>query len=164
MDFPKLPVDEIDARSISMEQSIAGDGCSLTFVPYNFLIHELQRKSPMEKEHPFIVWDKRTVGLGWTIRRCYEFIILRTNPHWRAKWPLPSVIPYPRTDYRYQTSKPIGLLSTLLDSHATSKHLVFDAYPGGDGAKVATIGLGLEYRAGVKITTPKKQDKQDRLF
>ena len=142
--FPRLSLERI--LSILQERE-ADAAVSLTFTLDKFLPEMMRRPSALPNQG-LLIWDKKNPCLGWVVRKAHEPILLRWREGWKPDYPIPSILAYPRSDRRYATSKPVALMTVLLEAVGLP---VVDLFPGGGSAQTAAKILGLGYQTSAWI-------------
>lgn len=89
-----------------------------------------------------LVWDKKTIGMGYHYRGRYEFVMFfekgkrRLNDLGTA-----DVLEVPRVRNGYPAEKPVALLETLVRQSSAEGELVADPFMGSGSAGVAALKL-----------------------
>jgi site-specific DNA-methyltransferase (adenine-specific) len=100
------------------------------------------------RQHPTLVWDKITFGMGAVFRNQHEFIVHMTsgNPEAPPRRDVGNVLRFPAVrNGSHPTEKPVPLLGTLLSVVTASGGTVLDPFAGAGSTLVAARELG--YRA-----------------
>jgi len=98
------------------------------------------------RQHPTLVWDKATLGMGAIFRNQHEFIVhmsagTPTDPQRRD---VPNVLRFPKVrDGDHPTEKPGALLQTLLSVVAPPGGTVLDPFAGSASTLTAAKALNL---------------------
>ncbi len=93
-----------------------------------------------------LVWDKRSIGMGYHYRARYEFVLFfekgkrRLNDLGAA-----DILEAPRVRNGYPAEKPVQLLETLIAQSTTPGDLVVDPFMGSGSAGVAALKLARRF-------------------
>lgn len=90
-----------------------------------------------------LVWDKRTIGMGYHYRARYEFILFFEKGKRRLNnLGIPDIIEHPRVAHGYPTEKPVAVSRILIGQSSSVGDTVIDPFAGSGSVGVAAIGLG----------------------
>jgi len=90
-----------------------------------------------------LVWDKRSIGMGYHYRSRYEFILFFEKGKRRLNnLGTADVIEVPRIRGGYPTEKPSAVSSVLVGQSTSPGELVVDPFMGSASVGVAAIGAG----------------------
>ncbi len=90
-----------------------------------------------------LVWDKKTIGMGYHYRSRYEFILFFEKGKRRlADLGTPDIIEQPRVRNGYPTEKPVGVADVLVRQSSLPGDLVIDPFSGSGSVGVASLRLG----------------------
>lgn len=82
-----------------------------------------------------LIWDKRQMGLGYTIRYSHECIaILKKGDPPKVNYPIDSVLDFHQKEKRHPHQKPVKLMKKLID---WVKGVIFDPFMGSGTTGVA---------------------------
>lgn len=96
-----------------------------------------------------LVWDKRTIGMGYHYRARCEFILFFEKGKRRlANLGIADVIEAPRVRGGYPTEKPVAVSGALIGQSSDPGQLVVDPFMGSGSAGVAAVGLGRRFAGG----------------
>jgi len=106
-----------------------------------------------------IIWDKKTIGLGWKYRPSYETILVLSKSKDKYNWytnrkdvsniiKINNIIPQ-KGDH--PTPKPIKLMETFILLHSKEKDLVLDPFIGSGTTAIACEKLGRKW-IGIEIS------------
>lgn len=98
------------------------------------------------RQHPILVWDKATLGMGAIFRNQHEFIVHMTagTPTPPQRRDMPNVLRYPKVrDGDHPTEKPTALLQDLLSVVAAPGSTVLDPFAGSGSTLTAAKARGL---------------------
>ncbi|MBM4363777.1 MAG: site-specific DNA-methyltransferase [Deltaproteobacteria bacterium] len=87
-----------------------------------------------------VIWDKRTIGMGYHYRSRYETVLFFEKGKRRlADLGVPDVLEHPRIRGGYPAEKPVPLLETLIQQSSAPGELVVDPFMGSGSAGVAAL-------------------------
>ena len=93
-----------------------------------------------------LVWDKRTIGMGYHYRARYEFILFFEKGKRRlSDLGLPDIISVPRIRGGYPAEKPPEVAEVLIGQSSASGDLVADPFMGSGSVGVAALRLGRRF-------------------
>jgi site-specific DNA-methyltransferase (adenine-specific) len=93
-----------------------------------------------------LVWDKRSIGMGYHYRARYEFVLFFEKGKRRLNnLGVADVIEAPRVRNGYPAEKPVQLLETLIKQSSSEGDLVVDPFMGSGSAGVAALKLGRRF-------------------
>jgi site-specific DNA-methyltransferase (adenine-specific) len=93
-----------------------------------------------------LIWDKRTIGMGYHYRARYETILFFEKGKRRLNdLGVPDVIEMPRVRNGYPTEKPVGLGEVLVRQSSAPGELVIDPFAGSGAFGVAAVRLGRDF-------------------
>jgi site-specific DNA-methyltransferase (adenine-specific) len=93
-----------------------------------------------------LVWDKRTIGMGYHYRARYEFILFFEKGKRKLNHlGIPDVIEQPRIVRGYPTEKPVAVSEILIGQSSAIGDLVIDPFAGSGSVGVAALGLGRNF-------------------
>lgn len=93
-----------------------------------------------------LVWDKRTIGMGYHYRARYEFILFFEKGKRKLNnLGIADVIERPRILRGYPTEKPVGLSEVLIGQSSAAGETVIDPFAGSGSVGVAALGLGRRF-------------------
>lgn len=98
------------------------------------------------RQHPMLVWDKATIGMGAIFRNQHEFIVHMSagNPSDPQRRDVGNVLRFPAVRGGvHPTEKPVTLLHTLLSVVNPPGGLVLDPFAGAGSTLVAARDLGM---------------------
>jgi len=100
------------------------------------------------RQHPILVWDKQTFGMGTIFRNQHEFIVHMSagNPIDPQRRNVGNVLRFPAVHVSqrvHECEKPVPLLHTLLSVVTPPGTTVLDPYAGSGSVLVAAKNLGL---------------------
>jgi site-specific DNA-methyltransferase (adenine-specific) len=97
------------------------------------------------RQHPILVWDKATLGMGAIFRNQHEFIVHMSagNPNDPQRRDVANVLRYPAVRGGvHPTEKPTSLLHVLLSVVTPPAGLVLDPFAGAGSTLIAARDLG----------------------
>ena len=97
------------------------------------------------RQHPIVVWDKATLGMGAFFRNQHEFIVHLSagTPTEALRRDIPNVIRVPKVrDGEHPTEKPDELLRILLSVVSPAGGVVLDPFAGSGSTLFAAKGSG----------------------
>jgi site-specific DNA-methyltransferase (adenine-specific) len=93
-----------------------------------------------------LVWDKRTIGMGYHYRARYEFILFFEKGKRRLNdLGVADVIPARRIHGGYPAEKPVAVSEILVKQSSQSGELVADPFMGSGSVGVAAVKLGRRF-------------------
>ena len=93
-----------------------------------------------------LVWDKRSIGMGYHYRSRYEFILFFEKGKRRlSNLGTADVIEVPRIRGGYPTEKPSAVSSVLVSQSTIEGEIVVDPFMGSASVGVAAIGAGRKF-------------------
>ena len=93
-----------------------------------------------------LVWDKKTIGMGYHYRCRYEFILFFEKGKLKLNsLSIADVLEVPRVTNGYPTEKPVPLFEILIGQSSKEGDVVADPFMGSAAAGVAAIKLGRLY-------------------
>lgn len=100
----------------------------------------------------FLVWDKRTIGMGYSYRYRHECIVYLEKGKRRLNdLSIPDVLSADRVRGGYPTEKPVEILSTLVQQSSEPGQLVIDPFLGSGSTGEAALAAGRHF-AGCDVT------------
>ena len=110
-----------------------------------------------------LVWDKKTIGMGYHYRARYEFILFFEKGKRKLNHlGISDVIECPRIVRGYPTEKPVMVSRTLIEQSSDIGETVIDPFAGSGSVGVAAIESG-RYFLGNDIAEEAVQCAQKRL-
>jgi site-specific DNA-methyltransferase (adenine-specific) len=111
-----------------------------------------------------LVWDKRSIGMGYHYRARYEFVLFFEKGKRRlADLGIADVIEVPRIRGGYPAEKPSALSEVLIRQSSVEADLVVDPFMGSGSSGVAALKLGRRY-AGNDVAPEALGLARDRLM
>lgn len=94
-----------------------------------------------------IVWDKGRIGMGYSWRRCHEWIAYCPAPkHRLRRWDFGDLITVPPVQQkRHPTEKPVPLLVALIENSTERGGVVLDPFCGSGSAGAAAVQSGRRF-------------------
>jgi site-specific DNA-methyltransferase (adenine-specific) len=93
-----------------------------------------------------LVWDKRSIGMGYHYRARYEFVLFFEKGKRRlADLGIADVLEVPRVRGGYPAEKPSALSEILLKQSSVEGDLLADPFMGSGSSGVAAVRLGRRY-------------------
>ena len=93
-----------------------------------------------------LVWDKRTIGMGYHYRARYEFILFFEKGKRRLKdLGTADVLSVPRVHGGYPAEKPVGISAILIDQSSQPGETVADPFMGSGSVGVAALRAGRRF-------------------
>ena len=93
-----------------------------------------------------LVWDKRTIGMGYHYRARYEFILFFEKGKRRLNdLGIADVISVPRVHRGYPAEKPPAVSEILINQSTEQGQLIADPFMGSGSAGVAALKLGRRF-------------------
>ena len=110
-----------------------------------------------------LVWDKRTIGMGYHYRARYEFILFFEKGKRRLKdLGVADVISVPRIHRGYPAEKPAAVSEILVNQSSEPGELVADPFMGSGSVGVAALALGRRF-IGTDLNPEAVRLSADRL-
>jgi site-specific DNA-methyltransferase (adenine-specific) len=110
-----------------------------------------------------LVWDKRTIGMGYHYRARYEFILFFEKGKRRLNdLGIPDVLSVPRVHGGYPAEKPVGVSEILIGQSSQPGNTVADPFMGSGSVGEAALRLGRRFR-GADISTSALSVAGERL-
>lgn len=110
-----------------------------------------------------LVWDKKTIGMGYHYRSRYEFILFFEKGKRRLKdLSIADVIPVSRIRGRYPAEKPVELSEILIRQSSAPGELVIDPFMGSGSVGAGAIVNGRRF-AGTDIAEGAVRHTETRL-
>jgi len=110
-----------------------------------------------------LVWDKKTIGMGYHYRSRYEFILFFEKGKRRLKdLAIADVIPVARIRNGYPSEKPVELSEILIRQSSAPGELVVDPFMGSGSVGVAATRLSRDF-AGNDIAEAAVDHSRSRL-
>lgn len=103
-----------------------------------------------------VIWDKKTLGLGWRFRRCYEFVMVAFPANGKLSWrdkksTSPNILAFPKPrDMHHPNEKPVELCARLIDLMTKPADLVIDPFMGSGTTGVACMRTGRRF-VGIEL-------------
>jgi site-specific DNA-methyltransferase (adenine-specific) len=111
-----------------------------------------------------LVWDKRSIGMGYHYRARYEFVLFfEKGKRKLANLGIADVLEVPRVRNGYPAEKPVALSEILLRQSSEEGALVVDPFMGSASTGVAALGLGRRF-LGNDIADPALARARERLL
>jgi site-specific DNA-methyltransferase (adenine-specific) len=93
-----------------------------------------------------LVWDKRTIGMGYHYRARYEFVLFFEKGKRRLNdLGIADILSAPRVRNGYPAEKPVALSETLILQSSVAGEIVLDPFMGSGSAGVAALKLGRRF-------------------
>jgi site-specific DNA-methyltransferase (adenine-specific) len=93
-----------------------------------------------------LIWDKKTMGMGYHYRCRYEFILFFEKGKRKLNsLSIPDILPAKRIRQGYPTEKPVDLCETLVRQSSGPGDMVLDPFMGSGSAGVAATRLGRQF-------------------
>ena len=93
-----------------------------------------------------LVWDKRTIGMGYHYRARYEFILFFEKGKRRLNdLGIPDVLSVPRVHGGYPAEKPVGVSEILIGQSSQPGDRVADPFMGSGSVGVAALQAGRRF-------------------
>jgi site-specific DNA-methyltransferase (adenine-specific) len=110
-----------------------------------------------------LVWDKKTIGMGYHYRARYEFILFFEKGKRRLNdLGVADVISVPRIHRGYPAEKPPAVSEVLIAQSSAPGDVIADPFMGSGSVGVAALGLGRRFR-GSDINPEAVRLTSDRL-
>ncbi len=104
-----------------------------------------------------LVWDKRTIGMGYHYRARYEFVLFfEKGKRKLADLGIADIIEAPRVRNGWPTEKPVAVSEVLIGQSSLPGELVIDPFMGSGSVGAAAVGMGRRF-AGSDLS-PKAVD------
>jgi site-specific DNA-methyltransferase (adenine-specific) len=111
-----------------------------------------------------LVWDKRSIGMGYHYRARYEFILFFEKGKRRlADLGIADVLEVPRVRGGYPAEKPSALSEIFIRQSTVENDLVVDPFMGSGSSGVAALKLGRRY-AGNDVSDDSLKLSRQRLL
>jgi site-specific DNA-methyltransferase (adenine-specific) len=93
-----------------------------------------------------LIWDKRSIGMGYHYRSRYEMILFFEKGKRRlASLAVPDILEAPRVRGGYPAEKPPRLAEVLIEQSTAPGELVLDPFMGSGSTGVAALNLGRRF-------------------
>ena len=110
-----------------------------------------------------LVWDKRTIGMGYHYRARYEFILFFEKGKRRLNdLGVADIIAAPRIHGGYPAEKPVAVSEVLVRQSSEAGELVADPFMGSGSVGVAALRMGRRF-AGTDLNPQAVRLAADRL-
>jgi site-specific DNA-methyltransferase (adenine-specific) len=110
-----------------------------------------------------LVWDKRTIGMGYHYRARYEFILFFEKGKRRLNdLGVADIISAPRIHGGYPAEKPVAVSEVLVRQSSGAGELVADPFMGSGSVGVAALRMGRRF-AGTDLNPQAVRLAADRL-
>lgn len=110
-----------------------------------------------------LVWDKKSIGMGYHYRARYEFVLFFEKGKRRLRdLSVADIIPVARIRNGYPSEKPVELAEVLVRQSATPGQLVVDPFMGSGSIGVAAVRAGCAF-AGNDIAEQALAHARNRL-
>lgn len=111
-----------------------------------------------------LVWDKRSIGMGYHYRARYEFVLFFEKGKRRlVDLGIADVLEVPRVRGGYPAEKPSALSEILIKQSSIEGNLVVDPFMGSGSSGVAALTLGRRY-AGNDVSADALKVARERLL
>jgi site-specific DNA-methyltransferase (adenine-specific) len=111
-----------------------------------------------------LVWDKKSIGMGYHYRARYEFILFFEKGKRRlANLGTADVLEVPRVRGGYPAEKPSALSQILIEQSSAAGDLVVDPFMGSGSSGVAALTVGRRY-AGNDVSDDSLKLARERLL
>jgi site-specific DNA-methyltransferase (adenine-specific) len=111
-----------------------------------------------------IVWDKKSIGMGYHYRARYEFVLFFEKGKRRlADLGIADVLEVPRIRGGYPAEKPSALSEILIKQSSVDGDLLVDPFMGSASSGVAALKLGRRY-AGNDVSDDSLKLARERLL
>jgi site-specific DNA-methyltransferase (adenine-specific) len=111
-----------------------------------------------------IVWDKKSIGMGYHYRARYEFVLFFEKGKRRlADLGIADVLEVPRVRGGYPAEKPAALSQIFIGQSSVQGDLVVDPFMGSGSSGVAALTLGRRY-AGNDVSDDSQKLARERLL
>ena len=96
-----------------------------------------------------LVWDKRSIGMGYHYRARYEFVLFFEKGKRRlANLGIADVLEVPRVRNGYPAEKPVALAEVLIGQSSLEREIVVDPFMGSGSVGVAALKSGRRFIGG----------------
>jgi site-specific DNA-methyltransferase (adenine-specific) len=110
-----------------------------------------------------LVWDKRTIGMGYHYRARYEFILFFEKGKRRLNdLGVADIITAPRIHRGYPAEKPVAVSEVLINQSSQPGNVVADPFMGSGSVGVAAVKLGRRF-LGTDLNPAAVRWSADRL-
>jgi site-specific DNA-methyltransferase (adenine-specific) len=110
-----------------------------------------------------LVWDKRTIGMGYHYRARYEFILFFEKGKRRLNdLGVADIISVPRIHGGYPAEKPVAVSDVLIRQSSEAGQLIADPFMGSGSVGVAALRLGRRF-TGTDLNPQAVRVTADRL-
>jgi site-specific DNA-methyltransferase (adenine-specific) len=110
-----------------------------------------------------LVWDKRTIGMGYHYRARYEFILFFEKGKRRLNdLGVADIISVPRIHGGYPAEKPVAVSDVLIRQSSEAGQIVADPFMGSGSVGVAALRLGRRF-TGTDLNPQAVRVTADRL-
>lgn len=110
-----------------------------------------------------LVWDKKSIGMGYHYRSRYEFILFFEKGKRRlANLGVPDVLEANRIRSGYPTEKPVSVVTTLIKQSSAPNEIVCDPFLGSGTTLIAAVQEGRQFR-GCDISPSAIDHSRERL-
>src|SRR3954468_5623624 len=110
-----------------------------------------------------LVWDKKTIGMGYHYRARYEFILFFEKGKRRLNdLGIADVIAVPRIHRGYPAEKPAAVAEVLITQSSSPGDVIADPFMGSGSVGVAALRLGRRFR-GTDLNQEAVRLTSDRL-
>lgn len=93
-----------------------------------------------------LVWDKKTMGMGYHYRARYEFVLFFEKGKRRLNdLSIPDILAFDRVRNGYPTEKPVPLIEVLIAQSTAPGDIVADPFSGSAATGAAALNLGRRY-------------------
>jgi len=111
-----------------------------------------------------LIWDKRSIGMGYHYRARYEFVLFFEKGKRRlADLGIPDVLEVPRIRGGYPAEKPSALSEVFLRQSSIAGDLLVDPFMGSGSSGVAALTLGRRF-AGNDVSSDSLKLARERLL
>ncbi len=110
-----------------------------------------------------LVWDKKTMGMGYHYRARYEFVLFFEKGKRRLNdLSIPDVLAFDRVRGGYPTEKPVPLIEVLIAQSSSPGDIVADPFSGSAATGAAALHLGRHYW-GADVADAAMEHGENRL-
>ena len=96
-----------------------------------------------------LVWDKRSIGMGYHYRSRYELVLFfEKGKRKLASLSVPDILEHPRVRGGYPSEKPPEVSEVLVRQSSAPGELVVDPFAGSGSVGVASLRLGRRFLGG----------------